>query len=91
MYGPARPCLRCQLVKPIAGRGLCGACYDHAFTRGEHIDYPRRTRRAEDVLQDLRELQAQGCTKAEICARLGMKWDSITRALLRLKQREEAA
>lgn len=88
--GPPSPCAACGETAPVCGRGLCRTCYDCAYERGEHIDFPRRTRRAEDVVQDLRELQMQGCAKDEIAARMGLKWDSITRAALRLRQRSRA-
>lgn len=89
-YGPARPCGKCGETVPIAARDLCRRCYQRSLWNDEHIDFPRRTRRAEDVVQDLRELQAQGCTKDEIVARMGMKWDSIMRAVTRLRQRRAA-
>lgn len=84
-------CLHCGEFGPTVGRGLGECCYGILYDRGLHVDFPRKTRKAEDVEQDLRELQSQGCKKEEIVARMGMQWDSITRALLRLERRRSAA
>lgn len=90
-HGPARPCACCGRTRKVTARGMCNRCYDFLLVRGEHVDFPRRTRRAEDVAQDLREMQAQGCTRDEIAARIGLKWDSIMRAVNRLERRRAAA
>lgn len=91
MYGPPAPCAQCGRMRPVASRGLCSECYGPLYERGEHIDFPRRTRRAEDVVQDLHELLSQGCTKEEIVARMGMQWQSILCAVRRFNSRKAAA
>lgn len=91
MYGPKAPCARCGKKCPVAARGMCLRCYGYLYDRGQHVDFPRRSHRAEDVVQDLHELLSQGCTKEEIVARMGMQWQSILCAVRRFKRREASA
>jgi hypothetical protein len=73
------------------GRGLCSGCYDWADAHDCLADYPRLLRPAIEVVEEHAFLTAQGLSGEEIAERLGMKHDSVYRALYRHRARERAA
>jgi AraC-like DNA-binding protein len=77
----------------MSGRGLCNSCHSYARKRGELYKYPRVTRAIADVVEDVEFLQRErGMTINQIAEYLGYKTrDSLTRALLRYRQREAKA
>ncbi|MFD5089393.1 hypothetical protein ACFWMR_02240 [Amycolatopsis thailandensis] len=74
----------------ISGRRLCRGCHCWATRTGHLDDYPRATRRAIDVAEDHAHLHEHGLTDQEIARRLGMKLDSLHRALYRARTYESA-
>lgn len=81
-------CIMCGRTDHRA-RGLCGACYQAALRCGNLADYPRLgpQNRSDDVLEDWAELRTQGYTWRLAAERLGMKPDTLCRALVRAKAR----
>ena len=67
----------------LQGRGLCGACYFRAVRDGRLEDYPRTNRRDADTCEDHAELKAQGYTREQIAARLGMTREALDKAITR--------
>lgn len=80
------PCIREGCTK--GGRRIRGLCKDHysnVWRNGTNIDYPRTNRSIHDVLADWEILRAEGITRA--AERMGMKRDSLQRALIRARKR----
>lgn len=75
----------------VGGRGLCAACYAWAHYHGKLADYPRATRRAEDVVEDVAILRGRGLSLAEIAAQLGMAPKSVGKACCRYRRRRQEA
>jgi hypothetical protein len=83
----------CGCGRPLGdkndARGLAGVCYARLEARhrrgasDELLDYPRRLRSADDVLDDWTKLRAQGATREEVAARLGMTLGGLERVLYR--------
>lgn len=75
------------------GRGLCNSCYSYERKYGDLTQYPRILRCAEDVVEDVEFLQRErGMTLNQIAEHMGYKTrDSLTRVLLRYKQRKVTA
>lgn len=71
----------------IKGRGLIERCYNRMQWHGDLADYPRRTRRIEDVLDDYKLLRQDGYTLAQMAARIGMSRTALERALVRARER----
>jgi hypothetical protein len=67
-------------VQRRAALGLCYACYRRP---GVAQRYPRRSRPADQVLDDYTELAAQGYTREQAAHRLGMTRDALDQALSR--------
>lgn len=85
-------CIKCSKPATLGrkreySRGLCPNCYDHLRNIGGLDEFPRKTWRAEDLVYEADLLLSHGATKADAAERLGVSWDSITRARLRLKRR----
>lgn len=72
-----RQCAACGRVKLIAGRELCDCCYQMARKRGTAIDFPTKSRKGVDTIQDVAEMAARRVNKDEVIERLGMAWHSI--------------
>lgn len=72
-----RECMACELVKLIAGRGMCERCYRQALAEDRIIDFPTKGRKAEDTIQDVAEMAARGVNKEEVVERMGVAWHSI--------------
>jgi cytochrome c553 len=67
-------------VARSAALGLCYACYRRP---GVAQRYPRRTRLADQVLDDYTELAAQGYSREQAAHRLGMTRDALDQVLSR--------
>lgn len=73
-------------------RGLCHRCCTYLRAKdpdGLH-DYPRFTRSQAATYEDWLELKAQGLTKEQASARLGMKVHSFTTAVCRYEKKLES-
>lgn len=84
----ATPCLRCQRPRTGKnnGRDLCSVCYHHCYNTGTLDDYPRITRRREDLVLDVHALLAGRESPVHIAHRLDMKPEAIARACYRAKR-----
>lgn len=69
---------------------LCYGCHKLSSCDGTLIDYPRRHRRREDVVQDYREIRARyrtkKITKVQIAELMGMTYAALDRALCRARK-----
>lgn len=76
-------------TKRHAGRGLCARDYRAAERRGDLCDYPpiRRTRTAEEFLEDYDWLRRSGCTWHEAADRMGMEYGVFERAIYRAREK----
>jgi hypothetical protein len=68
-----------------AARGLCWRCYNRAERAGTLDDFPRRYRR-DELVAEWELLASAGYTRAQAAARLGIKPESLYRALLRAER-----
>lgn len=85
------PCKRCGGTHGVRRiRELCTCCWTKVKDTDEIHDYPRVTRRAVDVAEDWAELRAQGLSKRDAAARLGMTYAAFDRALHRHAARQRA-
>lgn len=85
------PCKRCGGTHDTRRvRGLCQCCWHRVVKTDEIHDYPRVTRRAADVAEDWAELSAQGVSRRDAAARLGMTYAAFDRALYRHAARQRA-
>lgn len=72
---------------PHAQRGLCNRCVRLSRVDGTLLDYPARTRRNDDVIQEWRELRLQGVRDIRIAApRMGMSVEALDKALWRARK-----
>ena len=75
-------------VHPIAGRGLCHPCYSQAEATGELLDFERRFRTNEEVVEEYDELRSQGNFDLHLIAgRMGMTYKALDKALWRARRR----
>lgn len=72
-------CVRCHEEAPIAGRGLCDACWAWAKAHECLEDYPyqRRGLPLSDVVEEYELLRSAGNSDAVIAGRLHMKLDTL--------------
>lgn len=68
-------------------RGLCNVCDIRHRSRGTLDDYPRTNRRTADVVEDWRELQAQGYSRRDAAARIGITLAALEKAIERDRKR----
>jgi len=81
----------CGCGRPLDGgaRGLSATCHQRLRLRlqrgssDELLDFPRRCRPADDVLDDWAAMRADGATREEAAERLGMALESFERVLYR--------
>ena len=69
------------------GRGLCEACHQRHRKRGTLSDFERRTRPADEVLEDWDFLRRQGYSIRDAAERMGMTHAALDRALCRAANR----
>ncbi|MDN5933184.1 MAG: hypothetical protein L0I24_19315 [Pseudonocardia sp.] len=69
----------------LDGRGLCTVCLQAARKIGGHVDYPRRTRTRDELLDDWALVRDEGSTYAQFAQRLGMSTSAVLRALTRAR------
>lgn len=67
------------------GRGMCGICYQNQRRADGFQPGKRRPHRCAEVLEEWTFLREQGIPHVDIAARLGMRPQSLDRALLRAK------
>jgi hypothetical protein len=82
---PVAECSRCHQHVPIAGRGLCDACYYVCRKNGTLIDYPTVYARwkDEELIQEYELLRSAGNTIETIAGRLGFRNATVFRTRLR--------
>lgn len=68
------------------GRGLCVPCYEAKRNAGELDQFPRRTRRSADTVEDAEFLASTGLTRPQVARRLGMTENAIYQARKRVTQ-----
>jgi hypothetical protein len=66
-----------------AARGLCWRCYSRAEHNDTLADFPRQRRTRDEVVAEWELLRSAGVTRAQAAARIGIKPESLYRALLR--------
>jgi hypothetical protein len=77
-------------VRPHVARGLCRACYLHLRKHGDLIDYERRSRPRDEVLEEWELLRAEGYTVRQAAERLGMTVHALKKALYRASRKVAA-
>lgn len=70
-------------------RGLCPRCYDGAYRNGTVNQYARTTWPAKDLVAEADALREAGMRRDDIARRLGVTWDAVIHARMRLKARAE--
>lgn len=70
----------CERPVSLKTRQLCTCCYSQARRLGVLDDFPRITRRAQDVVDDTAELGALRLSGVAIAARLGLSWGGLCAA-----------
>jgi hypothetical protein len=88
---PQKQMRRPRDVARCAGRDLCHRCYSWLRVHNRLHEYPVKHRRAVDVAADYRDLRGQGLDDREIARQLGLKLDSLHRALARARTYESSA
>jgi hypothetical protein len=68
-----------------AAHGRCTACRAHTDRGAVVADYPRRTWRRDDLLEEWAMLRSSGSTRDEAADRLGMTLTAFDRALQRAR------
>lgn len=96
----ARPCARCgkhtlpdnkrqrtdtAYADRMRGRGMCTNCYANEEYHGRLTDWPRVTRSRDELLDDYVILRRQGYDGKQCADRLGMKYPTFERAILRAR------
>jgi hypothetical protein len=74
-------------VTCCAGRGLCRRCYKRARLAGRLADYERRSRSADEALDEWTLMRSEGYTVPQAAARMGMSAAALFGALARAKRR----
>lgn len=70
----------------LKGRGLCSRCYRRCELDGTLVDYPRRNRSRDELLEDWVILcHQEGHSLRDIAGRLRMKPTSLERAIQRAR------
>lgn len=69
------------------GRGLCEACHDRAIRRGVLMDFERRSRPVDEVVEDWLMLREQGHDRRRAAERMGITHHALEQALLRAVRR----
>lgn len=77
-------CVKCQRVRAIYARGLCGSCYryDQAERNGEPLEKLKRV----VPLDEVEALRDQGMSVADVAQRLGFTAAGIRKAIQRRKE-----
>lgn len=69
------------------GRGLCETCHQRHRNHGTLSDFERRTRPADEVLEDWDFLRHQGYSIRDAAERMGMTHAALDKALYRAARR----
>jgi hypothetical protein len=82
-------CVRCRRVRRVTGRELCTTCHSWCSRHDTLADYERRTRPVAETAAEYRHLHDRcGLPPEQVAARLGLKRDSLYRALYRYQGRQ---
>lgn len=76
-----RACINCTMIRFINGRDLCTTCYGRAWRHGTLIDFERRFRAVEEVVEEITHLRPEGHTTAQVADRLGVSSSGLRKAL----------
>lgn len=79
-------CTVCRYY-PAATRTACLWCYSRYRNRGRHVELPRATWPAVELVHEADALLESGCHREDVAERLGVKWGSIVTARWRLSRR----
>ena len=62
----------CHPERLVFARGACRACYQAAWERGTHIDFPAAQRGREEFAADYAVLRGRGLSRRRIAEEMGM-------------------
>lgn len=81
-------CARCTAVRLINGRGLCKTCYGWCRRHGQLADFERKLRPNDETCAEYRHLAGRcGLLPSQVAQRLGLKPESLRRALYEARKK----